>query len=192
MENIYLFNEDLSFSKEVEPAASAESMGVTKNGEVICSGSKSGKSYVWVLDFDTGDWGKKYPLGIDEATLMGGVFEDDAYDFYYNNEYGCYGYDMDQKLSTQLLNYEMSDLVCEDYYKMQVLDNQEFITSDLSSEHTFVWLTQGDDSTLKSKEVITYGTVSLGADSDEVKKLIVQFNKEHEDCRIELKDYSQE
>ncbi|MDE6433776.1 MAG: extracellular solute-binding protein [Lachnospiraceae bacterium] len=191
MDNFYLFDADLTFVKEVKPDFDANSIGLTKDGRVICSGADSPEAFVCELDFETGEFGKRYMTGTDQVGFAETYLEDDPYDFYFSNSYGCYGYNMEQELSTYLFDYEMSDLLWDDFLGMQTLGNGQFIAIDWKDSRQFDLLTQQDMSERERKTVITYGVTNLFM-NDNVQEMIVKFNQSNEDYRIELRNYSEE
>lgn len=191
MENFYLFHADLTFAKEVKPDFTAESIGLTKDGRVICSGADSSEMFICELDFETGEFGERYMTGSDQVDLTETYLEDDPYDFYFSNENGCYGYDMEQEMSTWLFDYEMSDLLWDDFFGMQTLGNGQFIAVDMHDSKQFVLLTREDMSKWENKTVITYGVTDLFMNNN-ILEMIAKFNRTNEDYRIELRNYAEE
>lgn len=191
MENFYLFHADLTFAKEVKPDFAAGSIGLTKDGRVICSGADSSEMFICELDFEAGEFGKRYMTGFSQVELMETYLEDDPYDFYFSNENGCYGYDMEREMSTHLLDYEMSNLLWDDYFGMQTLGNGTFIAEDLRDDNQFALFTREDMSEWENKTVITYGVTDLIM-NHHIQEMIAKFNRTNEDYRIELRDYSEE
>lgn len=191
MEDFYLFHADLTFAKEVKPDFTAESIGLTKDGRVICSGADSSEMFICELDFETGEFGERYMTGSNQVDLTETYLEDDPYDFYFSNENGCYGYDMEQEMSTWLFDYEMSDLLWDDFFGMQTLGNGQFIAVDMHDSKQFVLLTREDMSKWENKTVITYGVTDLFM-NDNILEMIAKFNRTNEDYRIELRNYAEE
>lgn len=191
MEYLYLFNADLTFEKEITPKFSLDSVGYTKDGAIICAGADSKEKFICTLDFDTGEFGKRYMTGTDWLEFSAGCLEMDGYDFYYTNDYGGYGYDMEQEKSTYLFDYQMSDLYSGDFSDVQAVGGGQFAAIEYRNGKRFILLSQGDMTKWENKKVITYGIVDAMT-KDVVEQKIAEFNRENDTFRVELKDYSEE
>ncbi|MCM1497731.1 MAG: extracellular solute-binding protein [Clostridium sp.] len=191
MEYLYLFHADLTFAREVKPNFTMDSVGYTKDGTVICAGADSAEKFVCTLDFETGEFGKRYRTGTDEVQISAGCPETAAYDFYFTNSYGGYGYDLEQEKSTYLFDYQMSALYQGDFVKLQALGDGQFAAIESAGDWQLAVLSQGDMAEWENKTVLTYGLASSMA-REHVEQMVTEFNRKNDTCRIEIKDYSEE
>lgn len=141
---------------------------------------------------DTFEIGEKLELSIDTYNMTvlngGGV-----YDFLLFDSTQLYGYNVTDSDKTPLMNFLNSDLP-NSYFSTISFDSDGSLIGiyndwDSDEYRTVVCkYTKVDPETIPDKKVLTLGCVWINND---VRKQIIKFNKDHDDVRITIKDYSQ-
>lgn len=118
------------------------------------------------------------------------VYAGAGYDLYLVNYYGVYGYNIGDADKTQLMSYIDSDCGFYNIFNIIPLSETEFIgmySSMDTGNATLARFTKVPPQEVKEKQVITLAC--SGVDF-ETTKAVVKFNKENENYRISLQDYS--
>ncbi|MCQ2431647.1 MAG: hypothetical protein MJ175_03490 [Clostridia bacterium] len=153
------------------------------------------------------DWTRQI-VPLDPATMqmgapikMTGVIENnlysampsETYDFVYSDTVGVYGYDIATDTKTELLNWINSDIdassirstyIAPDGVIYAMFNDWETDTS----TQTVMKMTRIPDEEVKEKYILTYGTLYLDYN---MRKQIIAFNKQSEEYRIIIRDYSE-
>lgn len=197
-QRMYILDENFKFISEVDLKDKYVSgAALTKDGQIICTEddytAEMSSAQVQVLDIKRKKWEKTYELDISsfpgEDSILNGS---DAYDFYYKDDFGIYGYEIASKTGTKLLDYTASNLMAEETVGMVPMGDGRFIGTayDYESEEngvSIVVYSKVDPSTIANKKTITYGTPII---SDNLRRAAMAFNKKNSDYKIEFKDYS--
>lgn len=114
------------------------------------------------------------------------------YDYYYNDGYSLYGYQIETETATQLVNWINSDINSDELQSIIPLDDGRIIgiSSSWQNDRTnveVVTLTKADPSTIPEKEILTFACMWLNYD---VRAKIIEFNKASDRYRINVVDYS--
>lgn len=141
-----------------------------------------------ILDADTGK------LSDDTVAIPSGLYMQSAFagmgnTLYVAGENGIYKADMKEKTFTQILDFIASDLNATGVSALAGLSDDVLaaVLSDNDGNSELDILTKADTSDQKDKTAITVGGYSLDYT---VRKAIVAFNKENDNYKIEIKDYT--
>ncbi|MBQ8597795.1 MAG: extracellular solute-binding protein [Lachnospiraceae bacterium] len=128
----------------------------------------------------------KIPGNSYEYSLYAGI----GYDLYLVSSYGVYGYNVGDTDKTQLMSYIDSDCGFYNVFNLVPISETEFIgmynSIDLGDQ-MLARFTKVPPEEVKEKQVITLACT--GTDY-EITKAVVTFNKENENYRISVQDYS--
>lgn len=168
-------------------------MFATKDGEVLISYYGTDRMEIHKIDIDSkkigdeiegitsGQWGNyTFAKGIDTDLL-----------YSVNNE--LFSYNFDDTEPKRLLSWIDSDIDSDSITTFAPLEDGRIlvITSNWNDESgvsttEFIYLTKKKGSEVPEKKIITLGTLSLGYDT---RKMVIDFNKKNQECRIEVKEY---
>lgn len=175
---------------ELDPSAELENASFVKmeNGEfaAILYG-ETGMS-VAAADLETGTVGEKY--SIPGASYDFNYYAGIGYDLYMANRNGVYGYNLGDDDKTQLMSYVDSDLNIYNIYDLVAINEKEFwgtYADEATGETVLARFTKVDPADVKEKKTLT---LAVGYTDWEVRSQIVDFNKNSEEYRITLLDYS--
>lgn len=199
---IYVMDSDFKSVKELKYDNNTErisSLSTTKDGKVICGiniyKDESSSAEVREIDTEGKKWGETFKLNLrhfdGSDSLMSGT---DEYDFYYKDDSGIYGYQAIERKETKLMDYTASRITSQYVYGIQSIGDGKFIDivenyGNEDGRYSIVVYEKIDPSTIQDKIVVTLAGQCVG---DEIKKAIVQFNKENENYQIKYKDYGNE
>ena len=168
-----------------------DSYAPLSDGTIAVSGYFDNDQYIKFVDSNTlsltGDEIKLSDAGLQNA--YGGLIEGTGdYKLYMNASSGLFGIKEDGT-SEEIVNWLDSDLG-DGVNSILPLENGDFIVSSYdynSGESGLYRLTKRDASELENLKVITVGVLY---DDWEVKQKLSAFNKEHDDIRFKMVDYS--
>lgn len=143
---------------------------------------------IGVVDLDTGTFGEKYQVpGLSyEFSFYAGT----GYDLYMTDNYGVYGYNLGDADKTCLMNYIDSDLDFYNLYQVMGINETEFYAMHDDSEtgdSVLAKFTKVPPEEVKEKQVIN---LAMGFTNWNIRRSVIQFNKESEDYRISISDYN--
>lgn len=141
---------------------------------------------IQTLDIQNGALGEKtsLPFNYYRYQIVNGLH----YDIYLSDDYGIYGYNVGDTEITKIMDYISSDFSSNYLYQISFVD-----------ENTFVAYYYGDDGVMLSKftkvapeDVVEKTDLVLGCYylDYNVKKKIVEFNKNNAEYRINIMDYA--
>lgn len=193
---VYILDENEKSVKEVKTESDSyvECMALTKGGQIVCGISIWRKGYVstklQVLDVEHKKWGEAYEL---EETYLSGaeaLMNGVEYDVYYSDDSGIYGYNMEERKSVKLLDYMASNITRNNCQSIKPFVENQFIGIAFDKDHqtSLVVYNKATSNSLE-KTIITFGAVWV---DDNVKKQIIEFNKNSKEYQIEIVDYSNE
>ncbi len=180
---------DSSFIRQYSVPANGyiNSLAVSPDGRVFISNHAHGGSDVYEIDtknhrFSEGpvySWDSKI-----DAVLFG-----EGYDYYFANDSGIYGQSGEDEPEL-LMNYLSSDIDLLNFNTIAVIDRDTVLASDSGfSDTAAVLYRKIGDIDLTKIPVIEVAAVK--EINNKIKSLIVDYNKEHRDVRINVTDYSQ-
>lgn len=136
-----------------------------------------------VIRPEAGDWGETYTLPARYDKVYDGSGD---WLFFCDSGDALYGHSAGTGEPERLLSWTGMSINCENIDCLAALEDGRLFAV-VEGEETAV-LTPTDPAELPKVTVLTYAT--LGLDS-ETRAKIVEFNKAHPDCRIEVRDYSE-
>lgn len=172
----------------------------TKSGQIACSekrgdlDSSESEGEICILDTKNEKWGSFLQMRgnayIDEYCIM----EGQEYEFYYKDGFGIYGYNREEDTWTKVLDARCSLLTAKDIDGMIGEEQGQFLgalSNSENSENGFVLelYSKVNPEEKKNKKIITFAGYNM---QDPVRTLAREFNKTHDDCRIEIKIYEDE
>lgn len=188
--SLYVFDKEFKMLGEVKNDSFIAGLAASEDGKIYCGTDSEEGAVVKVLDTEKLEWADTYKIDINYFSGSDSLFAGEEYDFYYKDDTGIYGYDTASQKSTKLMDYIASDITSDNTYSIIPFGQGQFIGNDYEGEATkMVLYTKVDPSTIENKKTITLGV--LWAD-DTIKKAVVEFNKNNQEYRIEIKDYSSE
>ncbi|MDE5776931.1 MAG: extracellular solute-binding protein, partial [Lachnospiraceae bacterium] len=174
----------------------------TKSGKVVCgeqkkdldSGESGIGSVLCILDTGKWEWGsfltKVEHSIIDEYCFM----ESQEYDFYYKDGAGIYGHNAGEETWTKVMDARCSLLTGQDIDGMIGEEQGNFwgiLSGSVNGKNGFVLnrYSKMNPEEQKDKKIITYAGYNV---TNQLRIIAREFNKTHEDCRIEIKLYEDE
>lgn len=150
--------------------------------------------------YNDGEYNSFYKVDVDAGTVSvveGAqieayeyqLFAGNPHDFFAVNSEGVYGYNVGDENPTQLLNFVDSDIDASGLYQLVAISETEMLALLPSDEMGFnlAVLTKVKPEDVKDKQIITLGCNYIDYD---VRSHVVKFNKENENYRIVITDYS--
>lgn len=145
-----------------------------------------------MVDPETKSFGETIELPYNAYELMSGGGD---YDLYYTSGINFYGYKIDTKESEKLLNWISCDVNNNDLSGVYISSDgrisgilNHWNNKDHTSTNEMVTLTKVPYDSVPHKEVLTLAVMYLDW---EARNMIVDFNRNNDKCRIEIKDYSE-
>lgn len=194
---IYVLNKSLQSTGEVavEDGYRVIDTALTKDGKVICVEDEYMSDQlsvrIHILDIAGNKWGEI--IDLDSNSLWGSdyIMDGAEYDFYYQDDAGIYGYDLESGKGTKLMDYAASYMVSEDADGIIPMDDGRFIGVTYDSEQdeksVLTVYEKADSSIYMDRKPITVGTFRT---SDKVKKAAMEFNRKNTEYRIEFVEYA--
>lgn len=148
------------------------------------------KSCLKVVDIASKNWGETKAMPSDAYNLSSGGA---AYDFCYQNGTSLFGYDCNAEAETKILTWVNCDIDGNNIQFSTVKENGDVlvVSTDWSEDgpkYEVITLVKTPADQVKQKTTLTFATMSLNY---EIMPLIIKFNKENPDYRIEIADYSE-
>ena len=197
-QTVYILDENFQHIGEVKAKDNYHvyDIALTKSGQVVCAlyEESAGQllSKVNVLDVECTKWGDT--LKVDDNIFGEGdcIMSGSDFDLYYKCAKGIYGYTIEDKKSTKLLDSGASYLTSQDIRGMVPAGDGRFISVlyDMEEESCSLELfTKADSAEIADKQVITYGTYGV---QDNLMRAAREFNKANSDYKIEFIVYDDE
>lgn len=142
------------------------------------------------LNLETGE-----PEG-EELVIPSGAYdmipsvEESAFDFYQMENGNLYGFNFGDNELTKIMDMIDSDIDADTVSGTVILNEKELYAlyfRDNERERSLAHLTKVEPEDVKEKAVLTLGGMWLNSD---MRRFVIQFNKENENCRIRFVDYS--
>lgn len=150
-------------------------------------------SYIQLIDMDTLELGEVIETPHNAYSFS--ISNDEAYDFYYQYNSDLYGYKQKEAISEQVVSWMDCDVNTNDLYEVFPLSDGRILglLNEMDEEtyepsYTMVFLTKTDASNIKPKTVLTLACMYTPWD---IRDEILKFNRNSEDYRIIVVDYSQ-
>lgn len=173
----------------------------TKSGEIVCGmiketkdGNSEESGVLKLLDIEKGEWNDNLPMPNDLWIDDKCIIEGQEYDFYYKDGFGIYGYDSVENSWTTVLDSRYSLLTTQDIEYISVEENGQFYgtlpdISDSLDMCVIEMYTKGENRKEEDKKIIKFATYNV---QDPLRTVVREFNKTHNDCKIEIILYDDE
>lgn len=184
---VFLFDEVGKFTGKVKQKGTMFGrIARTKAGEIVCSSNDDGKDMVLLLDVEKKKWSKEYAIDTVSSKGITSVMNGVDYDFYYSDDSGIYGYDMEKKGAVKIVDYVASNMSGIDIAGLCPMEDEKFMGLDENQTNNSLTIYS------KSEEYIEKQTLVLGGlwVAEELKEEVIRFNKNNKRYRIEIKDYN--
>lgn len=188
-QKLLTFSPDSELVKQVDVAD--ENIGniyVTDSGKVIASYWGENGQYFKNFNLETGELSEEYHIPGNSYSYS--IFSGYGYDLLLDGNNALYGYNLGDEELTEIMNYIDSDLDASGVYSITGISDTEFYASFYSytDERTcYAKFTKVPPEEVKEKKVLVLGCAYTDWD---VRRQVVKFNKENEEYRIQIKDYS--
>lgn len=196
---VYILNQDFKLINDVkiEDGWQIADIALAKNGQVICVENQQNVAEIStrarIFDIEKGKWGDKIKIACNSYSGSDYVMDGIDADIYYKDNSGIYSYNIENKESNKLLDYEASYITLEEADSMVPMENGKFlgvISGDVTEDNTgLVVYSKVDPASLANRKNIIYGGIAI---KEKSKNAIMAFNKKNKDYKIEIKDYIEE
>ncbi len=135
-------------------------------------------------------WGQEAPLTANNIyNMMPG---NNGYDFYYQDNVALYGYKIATNESVEVLNWINSDINSNRIGSLVPLADGRVVGIEYPEDYnrskpSLIILTKRPDDEIVEKRIITYACMWMG---DDIRSAIIKFNKNSDEYRIQVSDYS--
>lgn len=143
---------------------------------------------VKVLDETTGQLSENYEIPGNSYNYS--YYPGKGYDLFLTDNNALYGYNLGEETMTELMNFVDSDLDSYNLYDIYAVNDTQFYAGFYSyseEKSCYALFTKVPPEEVVEKKVLTLGCTYL---DDTVRRQVVKFNKENEQYRIQIKDYS--
>lgn len=201
-DNIYLATDDKIFVLDSECSEVKfdlqidgwlDGFALAKDGQVVVGMSGVENAQVKVVDAEKKAFGDTYDLGISYFSSSGSLLSGNGdYDFYYYDDYGLYGYNMEEQEEAKLIDWVASDISSGQISSVIALADGSFFCTGYSTTDwsTYICrLVKVEPSEIQDKITLTLAGVYIDY---EIMNQIIAFNKESDTYRIEVIDYGEE
>lgn len=201
---VYSLNSNLQLVNKigVEESYGIKSFCKTKSGKIACgiieilNDGEEGDKKICLLDTEKGEWGSSLPGIADGHFWIGetAFAEGESYELYYKGGFGVYGYDQTADIWEKVLDARCSLLTTQDVEGIVVEEQGQFLgiiqgSSNSAEGATIELYSKISSEETDNKKVITFATYNV---QDPLREIAREFNKTHDDCRIEIILYEDE
>ncbi len=194
-QGISILNGDLTVDKQITPSNMAYShkMLAEDDSLLICYYTQNDYKQVIVrCDLTTGKCSEALSLSSKAANNLYNAMPSDTYDFVYSSNIGIYGYDIASDTEVELLNWINSDINATRLRSTYIAPDGTVFTlmSDYRNNETYTTvnrLNRIPDEEVKEKYILSFGTLNASYDLIDA---VVLFNRQSEEYRITIRDYS--
>ena len=160
---------------------------VLEDGRMAAVFYENNGVFIATVDLETGAIGEKYE--IPGMSYGYNFYAGKGYDLYLSDSYGVYGYNLGDSDKKQLMSYIDSDMDIYGLYQVVGINDKDFFATydNMEGYNTLARFSKVPPEEIKEKQEI----VLAMADSNWfVRRLVINFNKENEDYRISILDYT--
>jgi len=164
------------------------SIFVTGEGKAIASYWGDNGQYFKELNLENGEFSEEYHIPGNSYNYS--IYAGYGYDLLLDGNNALYGYNLGDEELTEIMNYIDSDLDASGIYEITGISDTEFygnFYSDSEERSCYAKFTKVDPKDVKDKKVLILGCAYTDWD---VRRQVVKFNKESDEYRIQIKDYS--
>lgn len=182
--------QDGSFIRNVSTDDAVKSVTpyVLEDGTVVVLTYGNRGEEVAVVDLETGNVGDTYPVPSEVGLSF--MFPGNAYQLYLSGANAVYGMNLDGSGVVKVIDFVDSDMDISAVTCLAEMEDGKMaaVISDLTGASKVEILTKVDPEVVKARKTVTLGSYYLDY---EVRKQVFAFNKENQDVRISILDYSQ-
>ena len=190
---LFLFDAETGMSTgKIEGIDWAENLLTLRDGRVLIAHFGDEEPRLSEIDLDKGKLGESYPVN---GNFYNAVTGGGDYDIYYTNGENFYGFDVDNGKIEKLFNWINCDVNNNQLNGFTVTaDGQvvglytEWDKNYEQAEVSFVKVNKVPYDSVPHKETLTLAAQWL---DDSARGTIIDFNRKHDNVRIELRDYSE-
>lgn len=156
-----------------------------RDGKFALCSSDGSSAGIQTIDIQSGALGEKisFPFNYYRYNIMNGK----QYDLYLSDDYGVYGYNIGDTEITKVMDYISSDFSSNYLYQISFVDETAFIAYYYSDDGVKLSkFTKVAPEDVVEKTELTLGCYYLDYD---VKKKLIEFNKNSNEYRINIMDY---
>lgn len=190
---MFLYDAEGNPVKEVVPDKELEGGRAfqLQDGKLVINtfSSESGKDVFYELDVKTGKVSEEYTIPGNSSGYS--YYPGVGYDLFLVGGRGIYGYNLGDTEMKQLMDYIDSDLTSSFIYSVAAVSERELyglMNDDVTGEATLVKFTKVDPKDVVDKTVLTLACNGLNW---EVRRHVIDFNKNNGTYRIKIMDYSE-
>ncbi len=182
---------------EIETKGYIDTVASDSNGRVYSKyRDENHDMKIAYIDLEKRDFGESLALPTSNDFLNADIYVGPGYDFYLKTDGGLYGYNASDAEPTELCNWINSDIIESGVRDIIVLDKDnfvvyyyEYISEEEGSLSELYLMKHVPDEEVPERYVIdlaTYGSNGSG----ELESTIVRFNRNNDEYRVRIKDYS--
>lgn len=188
--SVYLFDDSLELVSRVELDGYAIGMACVKENQVLCTVEDNNeKKKFQIIDIEYAKVVDTISLNKRESVCENTLFDSDCYDFCYRNDKAICSYDIKNKKSICLLDYEKTNLMSESIVDVVSVGKDGFLVANYSydgSGSSISLYTKPNTPIENSKTMITFGAFQF---DENIKRATLEFNKTNAKYQITLKEY---
>ena len=157
-----------------------------RDGKFAVASSDGNSASIQTLDLQSGVFGEKtkLPFNYYRYQIMNGLY----YDVYLSDDYGVYGYNIGDAEITKVMDYISSDFSSNYLYQASFIDENTFVAYYYNDEGVQLSkFTKVPAEEVVDKIELTLGCYYLNYD---IKQQLVDFNKNSDQYKIYIRDYS--
>lgn len=199
---VYYLNGNLELVGEIEAEKNSKIITFARkkaDGIVCVIGGEKNKvedghnhgdyARIYTLDYKKNEWGKAIDTPEEPRVNEFCIMDGEEYDFYYKDGGGVYGRDSEQGSWKKIFDARCSLLSLDDIDKLSNINQNKLIALDsdmIGNSQEIDLLVPKKEADLKDVKVITYAGYNV---TNQMRKCIREFNKKHDDYRVEVKIY---
>lgn len=166
----------------------AASLYVLKDGSPVLQYYGDNNMYFKKLDMETGALSER--IDVPYNAYYYSHYSGKVTDFVLVDSMGVHTYNLGDEEVKKIMDFVDSDLNTNTCYSVEQIDGESFfawVYDEVEGMDQCGIFTKVDPSTIPDKKIITIGTIWLDTD---VRKRVVEFNKESSEYRIRVEDYN--
>ncbi len=196
-ESVSVFDKDFKHVGTLQRNAEKnyiDSVAFDKNGQVICSQQYDDGEESFLLVREIGEsfdeWKNSYSIPVNNNPVDGNILMNGwgEYDFCYKEADGIYGYITKKKKSVKLLDFLASNMTGNHTEKLTLLKDNKWIgiVYDEAADSKVMVYNKVDPEIVANRKKVVVGVFGI---EEDIEKAIIQFNGEHPQYQIEVRDY---
>ena len=157
-----------------------------REGKYAVATSDGSAAYIQTLDMQSGSFGEKVTLPFNYYRYQ--INSGKVYDLCLSDEYGIYGYNIGDAEITKVMDYISSDFATNYLYNVFFIDENTFVAYYYDDNGAILSrFTKVAPEDVSDKAELLVGCYYLDS---QVKQQVIEFNKENQEYRLNIRDYS--